>query len=132
MPNAALARQPEQKLPDWLRQVPFTDIEAIDIWFRGGYKSTVITFAGIIQEVVRDPEITISIFSHTSSVAKAFLSQIKREFEGNADLKALFPEVLYADPARDSPSWSVDNGLIVRRQGNPKEATVEAHGLVVG
>ena len=91
-----------------------------------------ITFAGIIQEVVRDPEITISIFSHTSSVAKAFLSQIKREFEGNADLKALFPEVLYADPARDSPSWSVDNGLIVRRQGNPKEATVEAHGLVVG
>src|SRR5262249_45762129 len=91
-----------------------------------------ISFAGVIQEIIRDPEITIGIFSHTSSVARAFLSQIKRELESNRDLQQLFPEVFYADPARDSTSWSVDNGLIVKRKSNPKEATCEAHGLVDG
>ena len=104
----------------------------IDIWARGHYKSTVITFAGVVQEVLRDPEITVGIFAHTSPVSKAFLAQIAREFETNEQLKALFPNILYADPAKQSPVWSLDRGLIVKREGNPKEATIEAHGLVDG
>lgn len=104
----------------------------IDVWARGHWKSSLITFAGIIQEVIRDPEITVGVFSHTAAVAKAFLAQIKREFESNADLRALFPEVFYARPQEQSPCWSLDNGIIVKRRGNPKEATVEAHGLVDG
>jgi hypothetical protein len=26
--------------------------------------------------------------------------------------------------------WSLDGGIIVKRKSNPKEATVEAHGLL--
>jgi hypothetical protein len=104
----------------------------IDIWAREHYKSTIITFAGGIQEILKDPEITIGIFSHTKPIAKGFLAQIQREFEGNLNLIHTFPEILYEDPAKDSPSWSLDAGLIVKRQGNPKEATIEAHGLVDG
>lgn len=104
----------------------------LDIWAREHYKSTIITFAGIIQEILRDSEITVGIFSHTKPIAKAFLAQIKREFETNEDLKALFPDVLYENPEKESPSWSLDAGIIVKRQSNPKEATVEAHGLVDG
>lgn len=104
----------------------------IDIWAREHYKSTIITFAGIIQEILRDREITVGLFSHTNPIAKAFLAQIKREFETNEELKALFPDVLYDNPEKQSPSWSLDAGIIVRRDGNPKEATVEAHGLVDG
>jgi hypothetical protein len=104
----------------------------IDIWFRGGYKSTTITFAGGIQEVLRDPEITIGLFSHTKPIAKSFLSQIKREFESNDKLLWLFPDVLWDNPHRDAPSWSLDAGIIVKRKSNPKEATIEAHGLVDG
>ncbi len=104
----------------------------IDIWAREHYKSTIITYAGIIQEVLRDPEITIGIFSHVAPIAKDFLGQIKREFESNATLRSLFPDIFWEDPQRQSPSWSLDGGLIVKRLGNPKERTIEAHGLVDG
>ena len=74
----------------------------------------------------------MAIFSHTKPIAKAFLRQIQRELEANEDLKALFPDVLWADPERESRQWSLDGGITVKRLGNPKEATVEAHGLVDG
>ena len=96
------------------------------------HNSTIITYAGIIQEILRDPDITIGLFSHTKPIAKAFLRQIQIEFEQNEDLKALFPEIFYDNPGRQAPSWSLDNGLTVKRSGNPKECTVEAHGLVDG
>lgn len=104
----------------------------IDIWAREHYKSTIITFAGCIQEIIRNPEITIGIFSHTKPIAKGFLAQIKRELASNLNLIHSFPEVFYENPEKDSPSWSLDSGITVRRNSNPKEATVEAHGLVDG
>ena len=104
----------------------------IDIWAREHYKSTVITFAGLIQEILRDPEITIGIFSHTNPISKAFLRQIMREFEGNEDLKYLFPDILWGNPQKEAPVWSLDAGIVVKRQSNPKESTIEAHGLVDG
>ncbi|MFK7941826.1 MAG: hypothetical protein AB8B85_02750 [Paracoccaceae bacterium] len=104
----------------------------LDLWAREHYKSTLITFAGIIQEILRDPNIKVGIFSHTKPIAKGFLIQIKREFETNDRLKRLFPDILYANPQRESPQWSLDGGIVVRRSSNSKEATVEGHGLVDG
>lgn len=101
----------------------------VDLWSREHYKSTVITFALTVQEILKNPEITICIFSVTRPMAKQFLAQIKREFEKNAFLKELFPDVLYSKPQQESPKWNEDDGLIVRRTGNPKEATLEAYGL---
>lgn len=103
-----------------------------DIWAREHYKSTIITFAGCIQEILRNREITIGLFSHTKPIAKGFLAQIQRELEANENLKACFPDVLFANPAKESRSWSLDAGLICHRDGNPKESTIEAHGLVDG
>jgi phage terminase large subunit-like protein len=99
---------------------------------REHYKSTIITFAGIIQEVLRDPEITVVIFSHTKPTARKFFNQIKLELETNDDLKRVYPDVLYADPKKDAPRWSEEKGICVKRQSNPKEATLEGHGLVDG
>jgi predicted phage terminase large subunit-like protein len=104
----------------------------LDLWAREHYKSTVITFALSIQDILRDPGTTIGIFSHTRPIAKAFLRQIKQEFERNEQLKTWFPDVLYADPRAESPKWSEDEGIVVKRASNPKEATVEAWGVVDG
>jgi predicted phage terminase large subunit-like protein len=104
----------------------------LDLWSRAHYKSSVITFALSIQDILRAPETTIGIFSHTRPIAKAFLRQIKQEFERNERLKRWFPDILWSDPQKESPKWSEDEGITVKRKGNPKEATVEAWGLVDG
>lgn len=114
------------------REVEAESDGCLDLWARGHYKSTIITFAGSIQEIIRDPEITIGIFSHTRPIAKAFLDQIKQECEQNPKLPWLYPEVFWSDPRKEAPSWSLERGLVMRRRSNPKEKTVEAWGLVDG
>jgi len=117
---------------DRCREVQSDPNGYVDLWFREGGKSTVITIALTIQDILCDPEITIGIFSHTRPIAKSFLRAIKREFESNLFLKKLFPDILYADPQTESPKWAEDQGITVKRNGNPPEATIEAHGLVDG
>jgi len=122
---------------DWLydrcREVELNPNGHLDLWAREHYKSTIITFGKSIQDLLGDPDgATIAIFSHTRPIAKGFLEQIKRELESNNFLKSLFPDVLYQNPRAESQKWSLDSGLIVKRKTNPKEASVEAWGLVDG
>jgi len=102
----------------------------LDLWAREHGKSSIITFGLTIQDILNNPEITVGIFSYSRPIAKAFLRQIKVEFETNEMLRSLFPDILWANPHRDAPKFSEDDGIIVRRKGNPKESTVEAWGLV--
>ncbi len=112
----------------------------LDLWAREHYKSSVLTFGLTIQDIltshgedpIYDDEVTVGIFSHTRPIAKQFLRQIKTEFERNENLKSWFPDILWANPHKESPKWSEDEGIVVRRQSNPKESTVEAWGLVDG
>jgi len=109
----------------------------IDLWARFHYKSTIITFAGAIQEVMCDPEITIAIFSVIKPTAQTFLNQIKEEFERNEKLKQVYHDVLYALPRQNGSDgrpakWGVARGITVKRKSNCKEATIEAHGLIDG
>lgn len=112
------------------REVQYEPNGYLDLWAREHYKSTIITFARTIQDILNDPEITIGIFSNTRDLAQQFLRQIKLELEDNGDLKSLFPDILYSDPKKMSPKWSEGDGIIVKRNGNPKEATVEAWGII--
>lgn len=115
-----------------IREVQARPDGYLDLWARDHYKSTIITFLLTIQDILNDPETTISIFSHTQDIARGFLRQIKNELENNTDLKYLYDDVLYDNPTSQSPKWSEDDGLVVKRKTNPKEATLEAWGIVKG
>lgn len=131
--------------PDWLfertREIQNDADGHLDLWSREHYKSTIITFGKTIQDVLRyhgeDPlpgptEPAFCIFSHVRPIAKAFLRQIRHEFEWNQELKDLFPDILYQDPVKEAPMWSLDDGIMVRRKRTAKEASIEASGLVDG
>lgn len=128
---------------DRCREVQAEPNGRLDLWARDHRKSSIITYALSIMDILSshgdDPnpkwkgvEIAIGIFSVTRPLAKQFLAQIKRELEANLVLREYFPDIIWENPDKDAPSWSLDNGIFVKRRANKKEATVEAWGLVDG
>jgi len=117
---------------DRCREVEKNPNGYLDLWAREHGKSSTITFGLTIQNILKDPELTFGIFSHTRPIAKAFLRQIMRELESNKVLHAAFPDILWGENVKQAPKWSEDDGIIVKRKSNPNEATIEAWGLVDG
>lgn len=118
---------------DWCyercREVEASPDGWLDLWSRFHYKSTIITLAGGVQEILRDPETTIGILSYSKPVANRFVDQIRRALEMPV-LTRLYPDVLWERPPK--LNWSTQGGLIVKRRTNPKEPTVSGSGLVDG
>lgn len=104
----------------------------LDLWAREHFKSTIITKAETIQDILKNPEERIAIFSHTRAAAKGFLKPIKLMLETSTMLKVCFSDLLYNKPETESPSWSDDGGITIKRSGSYTEATVEAWGLIEG
>lgn len=108
----------------------------LDIAARGHFKSTIKTLALPIQVLLNAPETTIGIFSYTRALSKKFLNLIKVELEQNQFLQALSwdyargKQLFWSDPAKEAPTWSQLEGLVINRSGNSKEASVEAWGLI--
>lgn len=117
---------------DRCRQFQASPYGHLDLWARGHYKSTVITHAHSIFEIINDPNITIGLFSNTKPIAKGLLRTIKQEFEQNDFMKFLYSDILYQSPEKESPKWSEDIGLQVKRDCRKKECTIEAWGVVEG
>lgn len=119
---------------DWVfercREVQENPNGYLDLWPREHFKTTIITQALSIQNILNDPDVTIGIFSFNRAAAKSCLRAIKWQFESNEKLKMLYPNICYDDPSSQSPKWSEDDGIIVKRKSLVKESTVEAWGLI--
>jgi len=114
------------------REVEAAPDSHLDLWARFHYKSSIITFLGTVQEILCNPDITIGLLSYSARQAKPFLRQIMQEFDSNEKLKQLYPDILWEKPRLQAPKWAENEGICVRRFANPKEQTIEAHGLVDG
>lgn len=114
------------------REVERDPDERLDLWSRGHFKSTIITYAGVAQFVLAHPEQSVCIMSYKAGAAEAFASQIKGAFERNDVLLDCFPDVLWADrPDHRGDQWTTSD-FTVRRKTNRKEASVSTSGLVSG
>lgn len=104
----------------------------LDIWARFHFKSSIITIGETIKYQLKNRDHSTGIFSHKAPVAKDFLFSIKSIFENEKILAACFPDVVWAEPKKESPQWSLDEGIILKRDTNRKESSVAAHGLLEG
>jgi hypothetical protein len=104
----------------------------LDIWAREHGKSTIITVADSIHRLLRDPNERIALFSYSKPAAQRFVRQIKWILEDSAILKACFPDIFYENPAKESPKWSEEVGLVIKRSTAAAEPSISGHGLLEG
>ena len=115
------------------REVEAAPDEHLDLWSRGHFKSTIITFAGVCQYVLKDPNKCVCILSYKSGAAQAFLQQIMTAFETKEVLLRCFPDVLYPEvKSHQGPHWSSSEGIVLKRNTSKKESTIDVSGLISG
>lgn len=129
--NAPYIKNRHPWLFDRFRDVQREPSDHADIWFREGYKSETHKCEAI-RGILSEPNRSYCIFSFKAPIAKGMMRNIMYEFENNELLKSLYPDVLWEDPRKQAPKWSENEGIIVKRTVNTREATMEASGLVDG
>lgn len=105
----------------------------LDIWARGHFKSTIITIAETIQKRLKNPERCSCLISYKKGAADRFLYSIRAALMSKF-LINLFPDVLFENPNRESPSWSIMNGITLKRPNSDArpQKTIQTSGLVEG
>ncbi len=93
---------------------------------RGHLKTTILTVAGIILRILRNPQIRILIVSNKAENANAMLANVKVGLT-HKWLVAAFPDVLYVDPEREARKWT-ESVIMVKRPRHTREGTVESIG----
>ena len=94
---------------------------------RGSFKSSVITVAYTIQQMIRNPNIRILISSETQNKSIKFVSEIKAHIEGNEKFKAL-----YGNWMNRGNIWKSNEFVIKPRTRPKKEPTIMAGSLERG
>ena len=104
----------------------------LDVWAREHFKTSIMTVAETIQYTLGNPGGATGIFAYARPVAKKFLFTIRDIFQSRGLLKMCFPEIVWKDPEKEAPLWSLDDGIILKRSTTRKEPTISAWGLVEG
>lgn len=117
---------------DWsyarINEVDEEPDNCIDLWSRGHGKSSIITVAKTLQDLINKDNIAVIIFSQTYNKAKQHTRLIKQILESNVLLKSLFTNRFYQDPANEAPTWN-EKELFIKRTANRKEPTITTCGF---
>jgi predicted phage terminase large subunit-like protein len=91
---------------------------------RSTFKSTIGTITDIIRLILCRPDVRILLVSISQDNAKTMLSMVKAQFERNATLQWLFPELM---PDFRNVRWN-ETEMEVKRDRDWPEPTVQAIG----
>jgi hypothetical protein len=107
--------------------------DTLEVWARDHLKTTIISVGRTCQKILIDPEKRIGIFSAVRPLAVKIQNLIKGLFESPFLIRS-FPDILFKEPWKEAEKWTEapEGGLIVKRKGFYKEATISSWGLVEG
>lgn len=88
-------------------------------------KTTVFTIGLAIQEILRNPDITILITHAVEEEAEKIVSEITEHFKSNDDLRKLRPEIM---PNPRSKAWWGSGRMRVKSEKFNRQPTVMAKG----
>jgi len=91
---------------------------------RGHLKSSIITVARTVQDILKNPNAKILLSSAVWQNSRTFLSQIKEYLRPNTPLSALFGEF-----SRPDGGWTTENITIAQRTIPDKSATIATAGV---
>lgn len=89
-------------------------------------KSSLASFALPLWTWINDPTQCIFFAHGTQSMASMYLGQIRRRIESDEMLRALWPEIFFDAPKRESPLWTADEFIIKR----PSESDFRTPSIV--
>lgn len=95
---------------------------------RSHYKSSIATTGRSIRWMIRDPKVTIGLFSATLKDCRPFGNDIRGLLEKCEYLHKLYPEIFYTEPRKMSDKWTQEE-FSIKRLGHIREATVTLFGL---
>lgn len=99
---------------------------------RGHFKTAIISIALTVKRIVNDPECCTLVFSFKKPAGEAIVGSVRNTLEKEIMVQC-FPDILYDKPDTESPSWSLQNGIRVKRTSvSRKEHTMSASGLIEG
>jgi len=88
-------------------------------------KTTVFTIGLAVQEILRNPDVTILISHAVDEEVEKIVSEIANQFQANKELRRLAPEIV---PAVNNKRWSKSNQFTVRRTKFSRQPTVLGRG----
>lgn len=97
---------------------------------RGHLKTSVLTIAWVIQQVLINPNITIRVLSYGWGRAVEILTEIKDHLT-NPQLVTLFPEILWESPKKQAPKWGEDS-ITVKRTKVVAGYTIKVDSIMGG
>lgn len=90
---------------------------------RGYGKSTILTIARAVYEIVKNPNVRVLIAANTQLQAEVFLREIKAHFERNERVREYFGNFVSED------KWDTREIVVAPRTSTAKESTITCVGV---
>lgn len=116
---------------DHYNEMQFDGANKLNKTFRGGHKSHIRCYVGLINKLVLKPNRTIAIVAHEKHAAAKHGIRPMLEVETNLELRVAWADVFFMEPRKDPecPLWNQELGWTVRRSIPSNMPSVSWHAI---